>query len=166
MAKLTNVNGTQTLEATAELFIVPNALYSISDTSDYDTFAEKKLKLMNSISEASGLEAEDDPLMMQVWIVSEDLHTENLVDHYGYYFDSNGVKQPIGNLPAQLPSQLFAGKKEGDIVTIVYPKGSTWYNEAFDIRLEVTCKQLGYRYERFGSFEQVLKQLLARRFAA
>lgn len=33
MAKLTNVNGTQTLEATAELFIVPNALYSITDTT-------------------------------------------------------------------------------------------------------------------------------------
>ena len=158
MAKsLVNVNGVKTLEVSADMFIVPN---SFVRASNFFINSEKRAETMNGILEASGQETEADPLMMQSWVVAvDDLNCENLADHMGYYWGLDGIKHPFGNIPSHLPASMFIGKTEGDTVTIVFPEGTTMFNDDFKVIMHLRLLQREYRYSRFGTFEQCFESL-------
>lgn len=161
MAKsLVNVNGVKTLEVSADMFIVPNGFMKASNNF---IFGDRLNVTMNGILEASDHETEVDPYMMQVWLVAEnDLGCENLVDHMGHYWGIDGVKHPFGNIPSYLPANMFVGKKEGDVVTVVYPEGTTQFNKDFRVVMHLKLAQTEYRYRRFGTFEQCFDSLYVR----
>lgn len=161
MAKsLVNVNGVKTLEVSADMFIVPNGFMKASNNVIY---GDRLNATMNGILEASGHETEVDPYMMQVWVVAEnDLGCENLVDHMGHYWGIDGVKHPFGNIPSYLPANMFVGRKEGDVVTVVYPEGTTQFNKDFKVVMHLKLAQTGYRYRRFGTFEECFDSLYVR----
>lgn len=64
---------------------------------------------------------------------------------------------------AYLPETLFKGKKEGDTITI-WIVAEDWDRTDKSlltkrIKVSLTLKQRGYRYDRFGNFEEVLERV-------
>jgi hypothetical protein len=85
-------------------------------------------------------------MLVQVWCTSPD--SENWQDHGGLQL--GGHKLTPGEFPGYLPVRLFDGKTEGMTIEIEAENGEI---------IELTLSQLKYRYRRFGTFDQVLKQL-------
>lgn len=127
----------------AHVFIIPNALQSVSDrkTLSYDSTCER-------VEEVYGIKLNDDDLLVQLWTLDPDGGTSGQNN-----FECHGVKQDRTKMfPYCGPAKLFQGKKEGDTVTFTGCYGT----------FEVTLKQKGYRYERFGEFHEVLDDLVAK----
>lgn len=125
----------------AEMFIIPNAI-SVEKGDDKNPFWDIMNKKMKTYF---GDDAAKRDLgkrrMVQVWIVSEE--SDNWADH-GSPIDG---KFFISNLPTWMIKDMI----EGDTIEIDLPN----HNAV----LKLTAAQLKYRYKRFGTFENVLKQL-------
>lgn len=134
---LNQVSGEEVIKA--KVFIIPNALYSKANiwaetekeaTEIFDKFIK---------SQHQDIEVPMGTKYVQVWAYNKDC--DNLCRHH--YLNGE-------DLPEYLPVDLFDGKKEGDIVTF----DSKWG------KVELTLAQKGSRYERFGTFDSVLKTLI------
>lgn len=146
-------------------FIVPNRA---SLASSYLIRPEERVKAFEDLANDNSMlyNSEKDHLV-QLWLHSKDLNTENLVDHGGSVEDENGTKYRI-NLPSKfgfLPESFFDGKVEGDSIHIKTPATAHVPGESKEIDIvldmNLTLKQQGYRYSRFGNFEEVLKEVCA-----
>jgi len=125
----------------AHCFIVPNALHPVSDRKElkFDTTCER-------IEEVYNVKLEDEDLLVQLWTLDPKDGTDG-----GNNFECHGVQRDRNKrFPYCGPAKLFAGKKEGDTVTFTGCYGT----------FEVTLRQKGYRYERFGEFHEVLADLV------
>ena len=144
-----------TIKATGEVFIIPNRL----NRKD-GFFGESVQSTLQEIADINNV-TEDNPLFVQCWVVSEELNSENLRDHGGYFNDDDDhIIIHTGNIPAT----LFNGKKEGDIVNIKFPATLHDYaNDTHDkitLEMSLTLSQLKYRYRDQGKFEECFERLV------
>ena len=152
--------------ANLEAFIVPNSVNLFKDFY-FKERIEAKYKKLLELSGATTCNL-DDQYMIQMWYVSEeDLGSDNLVDH-GFRFDA-GNKKYFGGMGSlsYIPYCFLEGKKEGDVINVSFPIrcsiscNNTQENiEDWVLEAEITLKQQGYRYRRFGKFEDVLAALI------
>lgn len=141
----------KTIKLAGEMFIIPNSLTKVRDFV-FTSYQEelKELCKLNNISDA------DNQYMLQIWVVIPEM-TDNLGDH-GILINDEGYRCRCGNIPFDLVKDL----KEGDTVTV---KFDGWQNtDTADtvpvvFELELTAKQLEYRYRSFGAWEEVCRAL-------
>lgn len=102
------------------------------------------------IAADNGVVLSDDTKFIQVWIVSDELGTDNLRDH-GAFVLCDGVETRIQPRVGILPIELFDGKKEHDRIYLMFEE------KGMDFQMNLQLCQSKYRYKRFGSFEEVLE---------
>lgn len=152
------------LEFDTEVFIIPN---HGSKLKDYSLLSDKKKEKVAEVLKAStGEDLSEDDKMVQLWFAKEEegpAHIENLCDH--------GIRVAINDsdwvffrptFMGLLPAKMFEGKKEGDVVDITIPAVSDFDNKVtFKAVIHAELCQLKFRYKRFGSFENTLKEVTA-----
>lgn len=121
------------------MFIVPNGI--VSQTSAFVAQSARE-DWVRRLAWA-GIEVRPEDLLVQVWWTSE--NCDNWRCHSWDEWPSL-----FGNIPDRLPARLFDGKKEGDKISF----------RLGDIDAEVELRQLGFRYQWAGAFEQALARLL------
>lgn len=127
----------------AEMFIIPNGIRTErGHKSCEDMFwksIDKKMEIY--FGEKAMKKNHGSRRMVQIWITSSE--SDNWADK----------KCPIdgGYFIPNLPTWMIGKMKEGDTIEVDLP------NHGAVLRL--TAAQKKYRYERFGNFEDVLKQL-------
>ena len=115
----------------------------------------------------------DGALTVQCWGVED--RSDNISRHdiiiSGREFSSRVERLRVSL--DEIPITLFNGKKEGDVVVFRVPGEIIVYDEEKDpcgirigsekviVTITATLKQKGYRYERFGTFEEVMQELIA-----
>jgi hypothetical protein len=155
-----------------DTFIIPNSPELLSDRGDYS-----QMKIKGYIGD-NGLdydESRDTDRLVQLWHVSH--WTENVDDHglmvktpkRAFYLN----QQQTGF--SFLPSVIFNGKVEGDTVDFRFRRENCLIRYAdskidleeheqsgvtIDVVFSMCLSQTKYRYARFGSFDDVLKQLI------
>lgn len=123
------------------MFIIPNQARKVSD---YDN--KRAEALLNLYGCSFGTE------MVQIWTTNE--AEDNWCDHgdpYGREFET-GLKSHL--FPGEFPREFFQDNQEGDLIVLDMEdeNGEHHYQEC-------VLRQLGYRYERFGRFEEVLEKI-------
>lgn len=160
--KKDETTGKKFIEFNADVFIVPNSPIKAKEKYHDETDFFKK------VNERNNLVFDEDEDYIQCWLVSNELNTENFSDHGGLAMDENGDEIIIYGLKTQyIPSKLFKDKKEGDEIIFisdgVYKEQRTPYNQKsegkIELRINLKLNQSDYRYARFGTFEEVLKNL-------
>lgn len=158
MLKFTDENGKLLVESEASMFIIPNRAGHISDFIITDSIKRDTEKYCedNDID----FDYEKDWLV-QVWMHSDDLGTDNffrhgcIVDYEDEEFDPNAGDAE--NIPRQL-----IDVKEGEHFTLNFKDAIMSTSDRqfkVDLKLDVTAQQHGYRYERFGNFEEALNRV-------
>lgn len=101
-------------------------------------------------------------MMVETWIKSDDLKTENMADH-GFEVETDGERRFFSIPYRHLPVKLFSSAKEGDTVHVTIPivNRETKYVDVL-LHLALHIRQLQYRYSNFGPFEKLLDQLIDR----
>ena len=69
------------------------------------------------------------------------------------YISKTKIKEGF-RFPTYLPLKMLKDLKEGEKITLTYKTGK---------QVELTAQQLGVRYENHGSFDVVLKKLMAKK---
>jgi hypothetical protein len=86
--------------------------------------------------------------------------------HGCWAIDDDGNRYSWGiSLPEYMPFDILKDVKEGDSINIKIP---IWIRRIDDdgkaanatAEIKLTFQQKGYRYERFGNFEEVVKYVL------
>lgn len=144
-----------------EVFIIPNPTDTLKNFCSPEWIAEKCKRML-------GVEAKPEDELLQIWICSE--KCDNWSCTFGGFQSELGSKFPtlveswkkskeeqketrlLGYFPEYVPKSLFEGKKEGDVVTFTCP-------EYDNVEIALTLNQLGYRYKRFGRFEEVFEKV-------
>lgn len=142
-----------TIKMTADCFVVPNMAATLSENNpaliNDDRARVQKLFEINNIEYDMDI---DDLAIVQLWWVSTtaEYPSDNIGDH-GIYI--HGVRY----LPKLdfLPAGLFMKKKEGESFSLKVPCGD------IIIEFTVTLRQGNYRYRGYGTFEEVLRKVLA-----
>ena len=123
-------------------FVVPNKIGEFSSLYFKDEAAKRAADW--------GFEVTPDDTAIQVWIGERNTDSNsNWTDH--------GIPEEYRNLftnkfaPTFLPASMLVNKKEKDSVSLV--KG--------DVKFNITFLQKPYRYGRFGSFEEVVRDMIA-----
>lgn len=128
-----------------DIFIIPNEKIKIEKF-----FTPEKEK--QQFSKATGYEIKDGDEMVQVWVTSES--TNNWQCCHGGWLEECQLRKEDGFrdlFPGYFPVRVLENLTEGDVLGCV-PRGG-------DVIIELTCKQKGYRYSRFGTFEECLRNL-------
>ena len=145
----------------ADLFIVPNRSFKVTEK----TFEWVRFDLYEIYS-ANKLAGEfKDQNWVQVWFVTRGNEDSNWTDHTIDGFTELGGWRPVSQY---LPKSIFDGHKEGDVVTIILPicksvelaeNENSYADMRARVKVEFCLKQQNYRYERFGTFEEVLARV-------
>jgi hypothetical protein len=169
IADATYEGGKKTLTGTvaADVFIVPNKALNMKG---YCFVTDSRIKNLGRILVDNDLSFDFvNDKTVELWYVTED--SDNVCDH-GFSTSLEDGRTVCTKFDiSHLPIKMFEGKQEGDVVELkihsdrevrIFNKDSREYvtekmhtNITFNLRLT----QKGYRYERFGSFEDVLKQV-------
>lgn len=148
-----------------DVFIIPNYAVKLADFSEQ----EWKEWIKDKLSRLAGIEAVGDKeKMIRLRITSDEY--DNWQDRFARFQEIIGIREEdfknsckssresrlLGHFPSYFPSRIFEGVKEGDKVTLDCPE--------YGAIIELTCKQLGYRYNMFGleRFEDVFQSVLDR----
>lgn len=144
------------ISAKASAFIVPNPACPIKKCMDRKGLISR----MKDICDLNGVAFNENDRLIEMWFHSEELNTENLIDHGGSIEDSEGNVKRIYVQGIYIPESIIRNCKEGD--TITYKMRGSIGNPKEDLilELELTLQQKGYRYSRYGNFEKVLASLL------
>lgn len=143
----------------ADVFIVPNESFKVSEK----TFEWVRSDLYEIYSATKSAGDFKDQTWVEVWFVTRGNDDSNWTDH-----TIDGFKELRGWKPIShyLPKAIFDGHKEGDIITIFLPicKSAELVEDSYvdmraRVKVELCLKQQGYRYERFGKFEEVLTRV-------
>ena len=142
-----------------DIFIIPNIAEKFVDSSSPEWVKEKLNRLV-------GIEPKDDDKMVEVWITSPKV--DNWQDNFAgfqreiglikdeaeenLWEEKRGEARLLGYFPRHIPASIFAGKKEGDEINLHCPE--------YNVDIVLTCQQRNYRYSSFGTFEDVLKNVL------
>ena len=139
-----------------DIFIIPNAAEKIKSFDPVSSnWVREKLK------KQLGIEIQPEEKLIQVWIKSPE--SDNWGDAYGGFqktanvpFDEEDESREnklMGYFTPFLPLRYLQNKKEGDTIELTSPAYG-------GVKIELTCKQIGNRYERFGRFEEALEFVL------
>lgn len=153
----------------ADVFVVPNCSLIINERTFESTRSD--LYRIFSLNE-DALEGDFlDQVWAQVWFCTPGGQNQNSnwrdhgIDGYRELEGDgrNGTWRPIS---MYLPKTLFKGYKEGDTVTFRMPidrnveiNDGNIVTEISSIMVSLCLKQRGYRYERYGKFEEVLARV-------
>lgn len=138
-----------------EAFIIPNHSPSYLSTSVLDR--------LQKIVKNNNLKIYNDIPVIQIWMVSEEVGSDNISDH-GFCFTDGEKKYRVlpGAISEFIPAEIFIGKKEGESVTINFNDIKA-YSEDEEVRLDlvfnVKLNQRAYRYRNFGTFEEVFEHV-------
>lgn len=139
------------IAATGDIFIIPNHALKVSELASYKTQIYDTASL-------NGIVLTDDNLMVQVWISSKDLHSDNCIDHgfvadgpTGSYRVNASVTSPV---MSYLPAKMLANIKEGDTFQVKF--GFVEDGSCITVTMELTAAQTKYHYRGFGNFEDAL----------
>ena len=122
--------------------------------TEYEIASAIKKVLINNEELGTKFDIDNDA-MVQIWITDDD--HDNLTAHmgddvrkelYGKTYDEYKYNKCI---PGYCPARLLENKKEGDHVTFTFPTGVT---------VECELCQLGYRYRRWGRFEEAFNHVV------
>lgn len=123
------------------VFIVPNLAMSESNYMGhkyYDPWVEEKIADASEIIDMRTHDLTQDRFI-QIWTCSPE--SENWSDH--------GHPQIHGHFPDRIPAKWLEGLTEGDVLVLV-GKNQRYF---------LVCNQTSYRYQRFGTFEEVLDRV-------
>lgn len=157
MMNVEKTNGKYVVTANADVFIVPNRFNYIDLEHN---FAIKKAK---RICKTVNKEFYADDLFGEFWFVSNDLESDNIVDH-GFEIEHRVYVMPY-KISSLLPVDLFENLKEGESKEIVINVSANDYKNHIkdipvELHLNITAKQKEYRYSNHGNFEDVYKRLV------
>ena len=140
-----------------DLFIVPNSLVEYGEIQLESYKAQAEL-----IANSNGLVVSEHTLTVHTIVVGEE--EKNLTDHHELTVLPNGETVYTRFLSSYIPVELFTGKKEGDEVEALIPLATTSEDDNIIVLGKVTLQlsQLKYGYRQFGSFDQVLNDLIER----
>ena len=146
MKKIENMN----------LFIVPNRLGTFAEATKNSI---RGTGIFHEMAKRNGM-----PNGIPKWMPMIDIWTctpkcDNCEDHF-MRIDNDSHRQ-LANI---MPAQLFDGKKEGDVITLILPFSVIRRTDDDDIdetaiewiECEITLNQLNYRYRMYGRFEDAL----------
>lgn len=150
------------INANAEMFIIPNSAGRVTEFIS----KERAIREAQSICSSVGKDFDENDPLVQVWICSDDLDTENLCRH-GATVEIEGedyfLEYP--EISEYIPLSIIKDLKEGETATFGYTNIATINNNdkniKVDLMLNVKANQLDYRYSRFGTFESVLSKVCA-----
>lgn len=149
----------------ADLFIIPNSASKIEDLLDF--VRDENLKRMQNICELNNMSFNPEKdYLIETWYCSPELECDNIADHSIHVMTQNGEDCIIGVESHYLPSNLFIGKKEGDVIKVKLPvwvRTGSRKNAATDMVADfsITLAQQKYRYRRFGAFEECFNRVIA-----
>lgn len=129
-------------EIKGNIFIIPNMLTVINEEKTSSDFVKERWNnvIKPNIEKIVGHKLSDDELLVEVWAYTPDDNNSNWSCH-------SWPGEKICRFPNYLPYKDLEGLKEGE--TKVF--------ESENFVISLTANQLGTRYRRFGSFEEVLK---------
>ncbi len=147
MKNVTKENGKYVVTANADVFIVPTAFFTVDP--EYTNCAKR-------ICESIGREFSPDELFGRFWITSEDLNSSNLGCH-GFRVGGR-VYVDSSEMPNSLPVDLFKDLKEDESKEIIFSVMAedidTDEKIPVELHLNVTAKQVPYRYRYIGTFQK------------
>ncbi len=157
----------KTLAINAGAFVIPNDARILSDFNSLNAANGTRTYLLE-LAKLNNIELVESDKIVQLWIHSKD--SDNINDH-GFCAVMDGREIYVRAHKIQwVPAKMLDGINEGDSIKLISP--ATGYAERkafklnkdsdkFDIILEVSmiCQQQGYRYARFGKFEEVVKNV-------
>ena len=143
----------------SDIFIVPNSSFKVTEK----TFEWVRADLYEIYS-ANKLDGEfKDQSWVQIWIATRENEDSNWTDHTIDGYEELSGWRPIAQY---LPKSIFNGHKEGDVISIILPicksmelAENSYADMRARVKVELCLKQQGYRYERFGKFEEVLARV-------
>lgn len=157
---------TKSFQGEGKIFIIPNAgMMPINLTIR----PEDHIALAKQVCEINGTTFDEyQDVMVETWFYVPEWETDNLPDHGGFITVSESEQFAVGvDTRRWLPAKLFAGKREGDSVTIKIPG---WFKRIVDgtkagsgdavMELTLTLDQTHHRYARCGNWEQVMRQVI------
>lgn len=151
------------VEANAGMFIIPNSAAPLADwvlDSSVDA-GSSIIEAHKKICKDNGIEWDPKEKLVQLWFHSdEELESDNLVRH-GFIVTIDGRKDHvrIDSELEDLPLQLVQNLKEGDVLDL-HINDVNVGDKIVDLTIHVKAQQLGYRYQRFGTFEETLQQVI------
>lgn len=152
------------LEFNAKGFIIPNAITKISKFISADSKFEYMKSLMKETAPDMDLTMDDE--LLQLWFVSSDLNVDNLCRHSSEITLENG--REVSFRPSEiedLPVKIFADKKEGDIIDIIFNYNAKdclftkTEDFSFKVVMHLQLAQTEFRYRNFGKFEECFQRL-------
>lgn len=146
----------------ASCFIIPNGA---GVCNQFICGKERRAEELKKYCELNGITTFDpeETKLIQVWWHSDDFGTDNMYRHGCSAIDDKGDIYRWGiETPEYMPINLIRDCREGDIIDIKVPiwirkKGKEGESVDAIAELKLTMQQLGYRYERFGAFEEALQ---------
>lgn len=152
-------NGKMVVNADADIFIIPNKGCKLDDY--FESFREDLKKYYEDLCEANNTMFFENDKLVQVWITSKDLETDNLFCHAAW-IDNYVIRLDHHE---DVPMKLIH-IKEGESTTLVFNGCATNLNDNTDKKevklvLNVTANQLGYRYRNSGKFEDIMAKVCA-----
>ena len=170
------------VSAAADMFIVPNPTFMLKELNNISTMA-KIGKFGDDNRSDNEPYVTPSSMICQVWLTSPDLHSENIADHgIRIDLDEDDIKSITASIKNSglilldnkhifcsytsfmgfMPISLIKDMKENDVKKFVYNISiPADCNNEVDIKLNlnITAKQLAYRYSQFGEFEDVINRL-------
>lgn len=148
----------------ASCFIVPNNPGRVREFMN----AETRKEFLTELARLNGWgEITDETALVQLWFHDKEvLKTDNLVDHGGSVkYNGERCHVYIDSTFSFLPISIFDGKVEGDKIHIDLPTELMYRHDVdaeYDkipviLHMDVSLKQLGYRYSNYGKFDQLME---------
>lgn len=154
----------QVISINAKAFVIPNPARTLKDF-----LGDSKKKYFDVFATINNMDIKDDDKMVQLWLHNtEELHCDNLSCHSFEVTLDDGRKIVINAYDLEyFPAKLLENIKEGESITYQSPylrrvrevtNGSIDDIDGVEIIFDITmtCQQKGYRYQRFGNFEDVV----------
>ena len=139
-----NVKNTEKKVFNVDIFIIPNEMYDIN--SDWNKNNPSNKWIEDKCSKVLGMKSESGKYI-QIWTVGHDCDNWSCsCDHCPANIEGDeGFRYP-----ELIPIELVRDLKEGETKTV----------ETGTMVINMTAKQLSYRYRSFGAFEEVMKRYL------
>jgi len=167
---------------TGDVFIIPNPVVIPSNENVFSNidFWSRISNQVNMIKYSDELPSLStlwfDDKYVECWFATPGNPNSNWYDHgidHPAFEGTDDEKRNRKWYPAinRLPASLFAGKKEGDVITFTMmvetrPHCEIKQGDDYDgvrlsksVKVSLTLRQKAYRYRNFGTFEQVLEMI-------
>ena len=136
------------IKLTGDMFIIPNDLMIM-----YNLF-ESSQEEMEELFKLNNVEFFGNSLIADLWVVIPEM-SDNLACH-GININGTEYCCCCNSIPFDIAKDL----KEGETITLNFYGWESYMDHYTTIfELELTAKQLEYRYRRFGTWQEVCRAL-------